>query len=63
MGAWEIQRALGVGRTRAREIMQRKGFPDPLDPTLRGGNVWHEDEVLAWIAANRPSVTEDTEGE
>ncbi|GAA2681574.1 hypothetical protein [Actinoplanes palleronii] len=54
MGAWEIQQALGLGRTRAREIMFRKGFPDPADDTLKLGIVWYEDEVLAWIAANRP---------
>lgn len=63
MGPWEIQRALGVGRTRAAEIMHRKGFPEPLDPTLRAGNVWYEDEVMAWIQANRPPVDEGTEGE
>jgi predicted DNA-binding transcriptional regulator AlpA len=59
MGAWEIQRALGISRTRAREIMNRKGFPDPLDPTLRGGNVWYEDEVLAWIAEHRQPLVDD----
>jgi hypothetical protein len=62
MGPWEIQRALGVGRTRAAEIMHRKGFPEPLDPTLRAGNVWYEDEVMAWIHANRPPVAEEPEG-
>lgn len=59
MGAWEIQRALGISRTRAREIMHRKGFPDPLDPTLRGGNVWYEDEVMEWIRNNRPPLIDD----
>ena len=63
MGAWEIQAALGLqSRTYAREIMNRKGFPDPVDDTLRGGAVWYEDEVLAWIAEHRPRVDEDTEG-
>jgi predicted DNA-binding transcriptional regulator AlpA len=61
MGAWEIQRALGVGRTRARELMQKKGFPDPADDTLRRGVVWFEDEVTAWIAEHRAPVAEDPE--
>jgi predicted DNA-binding transcriptional regulator AlpA len=63
MGAWEIQRALGLARTRAREIMHRKGFPDPVDDTLRMGSVWYEDEVMAWIAEHRPRLAEDPEGE
>lgn len=63
MGPWEIQRALGVSRTRARELIHRKGFPEPLDPTLRAGNVWYEDEVMAWIRQHRKPVAEDAEGE
>jgi predicted DNA-binding transcriptional regulator AlpA len=63
MGAWEIQQALGLARTRAREIMHRKGFPDPVDDTLRMGAVWYEDEVMAWIREHRPPVDEGSEGE
>lgn len=62
-GAWEIQNALGVARTRAREIMNRKGFPDPADDTMRGGTVWYQDEVEAWIKANRKALAEEPEGE
>jgi prophage regulatory protein len=62
-GAAEIQRALGVGRTRAHEIMNRKGFPDPADDELARGAVWLQDEVEAWIAANRKPVAEPAEGD
>ncbi len=62
MGAYEIQQALGLGRTRAREIMHRKGFPDPADDTLRGGTVWFEDEVLAWVDRWRRPSAEDAGG-
>lgn len=61
MGAWEIQNALGVGRTRAHGIMHRKGFPDPVDDTLRMGSVWYEDEVMEWIRTNRPQDDEVSE--
>lgn len=62
-GAWEIQQALGVGRSRARELSRRKGFPDPVDDTMRGGAVWYQDEVEAWIAQHRQQLAEDPEGE
>lgn len=62
-GAWEIQNALGVGRTRARELMHRKGFPDPVDDEMRRGPVWYEDEVRDWIAENRPAIAEDPESD
>ncbi|GAA2696622.1 DNA-binding protein [Actinoplanes palleronii] len=60
-GAWEIQDALGVGRSRARELMYKKGFPDPVDDEMRRGPVWFEDEVREWIRANRETVAEDPE--
>jgi len=55
MGSWEITLALGLGRTRSRELMHRKGFPDPVD-TPHAGTMWLEDEVLVWIRANRPDA-------
>jgi len=62
-GAAEIRDALGVGRTRAYELMHRKGFPDPADDTLRRGAVWLQDEVEEWIAANRKVIAEEPEGD
>ena len=62
MGAYEITRAMGISRSRAYELMKRKGFPDPLDPTLKVGNVWYEDEVMAWIKAWKKDLAEDPEG-
>jgi predicted DNA-binding transcriptional regulator AlpA len=60
-GAWEIQHALGVGRSRAYELMHEKTFPDPVDNTLRMGTVWYQDEVMAWINAHRKPAAEDPE--
>jgi predicted DNA-binding transcriptional regulator AlpA len=65
-GAWEIQQALGVGRTRTYEIIARPGFPTPADDTMRGGAVWYQDEIEAWIAQHRrrpEPIAEPTEGE
>jgi prophage regulatory protein len=61
MGAWEIQQALGVGRARTQQIVNRKGFPDPYQ-TLRMGSVWDEEVVMAWISDHRPELAEDPEG-
>jgi prophage regulatory protein len=63
MGPWEIQQALGISRSRFREIVRKDDFPVPLDDTLRRGAVWYEREVLAWIAEHRPKLAEDPEGE
>ncbi len=62
VGAWEIQQMLGVGRARTYQIVNRKGFPDPY-VVLRMGGIWVTDEVEAWIAANRPALAEEPEGE
>lgn len=62
MGAWEIQRALGVSRSRAHELMLRAGFPRQLDPTLRGARVYYEDEIMAWIRTHRQEIAEAPEG-
>lgn len=65
-GAWEIQQALGVGRTRAREIMNRPGFPTAADDEMRGGGAWYQDEIEAWIAEHRKQpepIAEPAEGD
>lgn len=62
MGVWEIAQRLGVGRQRAGILAKQKGFPDPVD-TLRMGKVWLAADVEVWIAANRPELAEEPEGE
>lgn len=62
MAIGEIRGRLGVGETRARVIVKRPGFPEPVWE-LSTGRVWLADEVEAWIAANRPDVAEPAEGD
>lgn len=55
----EVQQLLGgVSRQRASEIVQRPGFPKPLD-VLATGRIWARDDVVAWIAEHRPSQRAD----
>lgn len=60
MGAAEIADRLGVVRQRAYQIVNRKGFPDPI-AHLAMGQVWDAADVEAWIKTNRPDVAEDPE--
>lgn len=54
MGTAEIAARLGVTTRRAQQIVERKGFPDPV-ATLVMGRVWESSDVEAWIAKNRPA--------
>lgn len=62
MGADEIGKRLGVGRSRVQQLINRKGFPDPFDE-LAMGKVWLTADVEAWIREHRSPVAEDAEGE
>jgi predicted DNA-binding transcriptional regulator AlpA len=54
VGAAEIADMLGgVSRQRVYVITTRSDFPAPVG-VLRGGRVWDEAQVRAWIAAHRP---------
>jgi hypothetical protein len=60
-GMAEIQQMLGgVSRQRASVIVDRPGFPLPLD-TLAAGRVWDRAAVVAWIAEHRPTQRDDGE--
>jgi predicted DNA-binding transcriptional regulator AlpA len=61
VGLAEIAQRLGIGKSYARELALRKGFPDAT--RLSMGLVWDADEVDAWIKANRPKLAEAPEGE
>lgn len=61
VGPAEIQAMLGVGRSRARQIINQRNFPEPYQ-TLIGGSVWVRAEVEAWIKKHRqprPPVADD----
>jgi predicted DNA-binding transcriptional regulator AlpA len=57
MGPQEIQHRLGLSRQWTAQIIQRKGFPEPI-AVLAIGSVWLADDVEDWITENRPKVDE-----
>ncbi|MFY1673223.1 helix-turn-helix transcriptional regulator [Plantactinospora sp. WMMB334] len=52
VGPAEIQAMLGVGRSRMRQIVNQRNFPEPFQ-TLIGGSVWLRKDVEAWITKHR----------
>lgn len=58
MGVAEIAVRLGVSRSRAAQIVNSKGFPDPAAHLLMGV-IWEASDVEAWIAKHRPQLAED----
>lgn len=60
MGAAEIRHRLGgLSQSRIYQITNSRGFPEPV-AELSMGNVWHRDDVEAWIREHRPDdVDED----
>ncbi|WP_239124594.1 DNA-binding protein [Actinoplanes utahensis] len=60
MGAAEIARRLGMGRTRAKVYMNRPDWPDPLDELEMGRIYWAAD-IEVWIAQHRPDLLPDAE--
>lgn len=55
MGPQEIQHRLGLSRQWTAQIIQRKGFPEPI-AVLAIGSVWLADDVENWIKKNRPDL-------
>jgi predicted DNA-binding transcriptional regulator AlpA len=52
MGLYEIAQYLGISKRYARQLADRKGFPDPT--RLHMGQVWSAADVESWAAKNRP---------
>ena len=48
MGAHEIRVMLGVSRQRVNQIVNQKGFPDPIAKLAQGG-VWLKRDVEKWM--------------
>jgi predicted DNA-binding transcriptional regulator AlpA len=53
VGLAEIARRLGISKSYARELSQRRGFPP--GTKLSVGWVWTAADVDAWIVRNRPA--------
>lgn len=58
MGRFEISQRLGVGYSRAKEIIRRPDFPRPIK-RLTGMLIWDGDQVEAWIAEHRKPEDDD----
>lgn len=56
MGLAEIAQRLGISKRYARELVGKKGFPDPA--RLAMGQVWSTADVEAWISEHRPAKAE-----
>ena len=57
MGTAEIALRLGVGKSRANQIVRERTFPEPAS-RLTMGPVWESADVEAWIARYRPHLAE-----
>jgi prophage regulatory protein len=63
MGAAEIRQRLGgISENRVYQLTRHRDFPAPV-AELAMGNVWHRDDVEAWIKQYRPKLDEPTEGD
>lgn len=60
MGAAEIQARLGYSRQWTASLINRKGFPEPVDE-LSMGRVWLASDVEDWITQHRAELAEDAE--
>lgn len=60
MGAAEVCAALGIGKTRLRELRRRPDFPQPIK-RLTGMLIWDGAQVEAWIAEHRTKDEDDDE--
>jgi prophage regulatory protein len=53
MGIHEIALRLGVSKSRARQLVAGKNFPDGV--RLHQGWIWSTEDVEAWVAMHRPT--------
>jgi len=60
MGTAEIRSRLRISRERAYQLVNRKGFPEPV-ARLAMGQVWLASDVEAWIKVNRPHLDDPDE--
>jgi predicted DNA-binding transcriptional regulator AlpA len=53
VGTVEIRERLGVSKQRVHQIVNQKGFPDPV-AHVSGVTIWLASDVEAWIVKHRP---------
>lgn len=59
MASAEIRALLGgISRQRVFQITQNRTFPEPV-AKLAVGNIWLEEDVLAWIREHRPELMDE----
>jgi len=62
MGASEIQARLGYSRQWTASLINRKGFPEPVQE-LTMSRIWLASDVEDWITQHRAELAEEPEGE
>ena len=50
VGTMDISELLGVSRQRVQQIVNTKGFPDPVATVNRRTRMWDRAAVLDWVA-------------
>ncbi len=53
VGTTDIAAILGVSNKRSQQIVNTKGFPDPVATVNSRTRMWDRAAVVEWIAANR----------
>jgi len=62
MGAAEIQARLGYSRQWTASLINRKGFPEPVEELVMG-RIWLASDVEEWIGLHRAELAEESESE
>lgn len=57
MGTVEIRHRLGISKQRVHQLVNSKGFPDPV-AHVSGVTIWLTEDVEGWIAKYRPQSAE-----
>jgi predicted DNA-binding transcriptional regulator AlpA len=57
LGARDIAELLGIQKTRAYELVNRKGFPDPVATINTRTRMWSRTAVVEWAVEHRYDIT------
>jgi prophage regulatory protein len=56
VGTTDIAEILGVSRQRTQQIVNTKGFPDPVATVNSRTRMWDRAAVVAWVSENRYGI-------
>jgi predicted DNA-binding transcriptional regulator AlpA len=57
LGTRDIAELLGIARNRAYELVNRKGFPDPIATVNARTRMWDRAQVVEWAGEHRYDIT------